>query len=582
MGLLRPTKCLSYEDTMKVTEVLKDEGIKQFIKSFKDEGDFPFKWGDEVEFMICGVVNNQVRLILGAEDIIKLNDVIESKREEIERFVAKSDINVKNNSIHEEISKKFKSNRDSVLDNVVNSENLHSQLKIMNEFYAPFNVEFASYMIEITPLKPKTDEFKVLLQVENCMLQRIKRAKILLNIVFPDSFLLLLPCFPKIGMYDSFYNTKFSKSITDFGCEKIRRNNNYLIKNDSMWDNEKYTNSSNSITNIQANEKNFSIKETDKSFFENRKKNEKELEFVDEKSNWKKFSPIKKKCDVYERSKKRKDDLENMHDKIGILREKMEEKLENLSEQIKNIKKNSFSIHEENGDEDEKIENLHQTDNENIDFSDYAKHGLKLKCKSSSEESDQKELDTFYEESSIFDMKKYTNIAKKVCKRADNLSFDVTNSMIFPDNAITDHNRFRTFVKNIIHRRGRKVEGYIKVMDMKSDLSMQKNIFSSSIECCHKLLNKNFMSNSELESEALSRIAEENIPEKLNENKGVILNIDKYSDFADCENSLKDQFSCSKMILDTLKKYTENTESIENKTQSLVKRSLQKIQRHNK
>lgn len=45
------------------------------------------------------------------------------------------------------------------------------------------------------------------------------------------------------------------------------------------------------------------------------------------------------------------------------------------------------------------------------------------------------------------------------------LTDDITLSLNFPDNAITQHKRFESFTKNIRNRRGKKPEGYIEVMD---------------------------------------------------------------------------------------------------------------------
>ncbi|KAF7684403.1 Glutamate--cysteine ligase catalytic subunit [Astathelohania contejeani] len=49
--------------------------------------------------------------------------------------------------------------------------------------------------------------------------------------------------------------------------------------------------------------------------------------------------------------------------------------------------------------------------------------------------------------------------------RGKNLSYSVTQSKYFPDNAITQHPRFLSFVTNIIKRRGRTLEGYIPTIN---------------------------------------------------------------------------------------------------------------------
>lgn len=49
-------------------------------------------------------------------------------------------------------------------------------------------------------------------------------------------------------------------------------------------------------------------------------------------------------------------------------------------------------------------------------------------------------------------------------KRAQNLTYEKTESFYFPDNAINSHPRFLSFLKNISTRRGRPIEGYIATM----------------------------------------------------------------------------------------------------------------------
>lgn len=44
------------------------------------------------------------------------------------------------------------------------------------------------------------------------------------------------------------------------------------------------------------------------------------------------------------------------------------------------------------------------------------------------------------------------------------LTYDITQSSVFPDNAISRHCRFISFTENIIKRRGRPVEGYVRIM----------------------------------------------------------------------------------------------------------------------
>lgn len=53
---------------------------------------------------------------------------------------------------------------------------------------------------------------------------------------------------------------------------------------------------------------------------------------------------------------------------------------------------------------------------------------------------------------------------QKIITRAQNLTFEVSKSKCFPDNAITPHKRFFSFSTNIRARRNKSVEGYIKIM----------------------------------------------------------------------------------------------------------------------
>ncbi|KAM0673510.1 glutamate--cysteine ligase [Gurleya vavrai] len=57
---------------------------------------------------------------------------------------------------------------------------------------------------------------------------------------------------------------------------------------------------------------------------------------------------------------------------------------------------------------------------------------------------------------------------------SEELLYKVTRSLYFPDNAITKHKRFYSFVRNIINRRGRKIEGYIKIMEC--NINQEKEI----------------------------------------------------------------------------------------------------------
>ena len=51
MGLLTEGRILSWDETQKYTELIREHGVKQFIHVYnqtKDRQDDKFKWGDEV------------------------------------------------------------------------------------------------------------------------------------------------------------------------------------------------------------------------------------------------------------------------------------------------------------------------------------------------------------------------------------------------------------------------------------------------------------------------------------------------------------------------------------------------------
>ncbi|RVD93013.1 gamma-glutamylcysteine synthetase [Tubulinosema ratisbonensis] len=57
---------------------------------------------------------------------------------------------------------------------------------------------------------------------------------------------------------------------------------------------------------------------------------------------------------------------------------------------------------------------------------------------------------------------------QKIITRGSNLTYEITQSESFPDNAITPHKRFYSFTKNIRNRRKKKIEGYVKIMTDKN------------------------------------------------------------------------------------------------------------------
>ncbi|KCZ76557.1 hypothetical protein H311_02441, partial [Anncaliia algerae PRA109] len=60
--------------------------------------------------------------------------------------------------------------------------------------------------------------------------------------------------------------------------------------------------------------------------------------------------------------------------------------------------------------------------------------------------------------------KKDCNCLQTILERGNNILFDITKSKHFSDNLITPHRRFFSFVENIRNRRGKKIEGYVRIM----------------------------------------------------------------------------------------------------------------------
>ncbi|EPR79119.1 gamma-glutamylcysteine synthetase [Spraguea lophii 42_110] len=71
-------------------------------------------------------------------------------------------------------------------------------------------------------------------------------------------------------------------------------------------------------------------------------------------------------------------------------------------------------------------------------------------------------------EDNIICMKRCNYMDYNFWDRGLNLKYEETNSLTFPDNAITDHSRFFSFTKNFINRRGKNIEGYIKIFQDKN------------------------------------------------------------------------------------------------------------------
>lgn len=74
MGLLSQGKPLDWDETKKYAKYVQERGIAQFINIYnesKERADGPFKWGDEVEYILVKFdrKNKIARVSLKAEEV---------------------------------------------------------------------------------------------------------------------------------------------------------------------------------------------------------------------------------------------------------------------------------------------------------------------------------------------------------------------------------------------------------------------------------------------------------------------------------------------------------------------------------
>ena len=95
---------LKYEKYVHLVPKIKKQGLEQFVHNYKrmqNKGDYPFKWGDEVEQFIVRVddENKTVRLALKGtevlEKLVKLNQTLDAEssidwKPEVGEFMAES------------------------------------------------------------------------------------------------------------------------------------------------------------------------------------------------------------------------------------------------------------------------------------------------------------------------------------------------------------------------------------------------------------------------------------------------------------------------------------------------------------
>lgn len=145
MGILVVGTPLSWEDTKKNADYVREHGIEQLIhiyNQYKDRCCDTLKWGDEVEYMICrkNSEGNKIQLVLKGERIFEELDVEQD-----------------------------------------------------DELWRP---EYASYMLEGTPGQPYGGTLMDLLKVERSMIRRRKQVEAKLR---DDELLVSYSTFPRLG-----------------------------------------------------------------------------------------------------------------------------------------------------------------------------------------------------------------------------------------------------------------------------------------------------------------------------------------------------------------------------------------------
>ena len=161
MGLLTAGKPLTWEESLKYLQYVKDHGIKQFIniwREYKDIDDYPAKWGDEIEYILLHIPENDpngVQLSLRSKEI-----------------------------------------QDDTTEHMSNLKTISNKTVTIDE-QCIVHPEYGSFMIETTPLRPYNTTGKDLLIVESNMLYRREWIEASLA---DNERLLSLPAFPTMGV----------------------------------------------------------------------------------------------------------------------------------------------------------------------------------------------------------------------------------------------------------------------------------------------------------------------------------------------------------------------------------------------
>ncbi|RNA42557.1 Glutamate--cysteine ligase catalytic subunit [Brachionus plicatilis] len=144
MGLLSSGTPLDWTETKKNSWNIRNSGIEQFIriyKKFKNSCNYPFKWGDEIEFTLVRFDHDQkkVQLLLKAEQLLE---------------------------------------------------------KLKDSNIAFFHPEYASYMVESTPIEPFSFDLNTFKYLEDNMDLRRKTIEALLD---QNEHVIFLTSFPLLG-----------------------------------------------------------------------------------------------------------------------------------------------------------------------------------------------------------------------------------------------------------------------------------------------------------------------------------------------------------------------------------------------
>ena len=149
MGLLSLGTPLDWSETKINSNLIRKNGIEQFIriyKKFKNSKNYPFKWGDEIEFSLIRFdhSNKKCQLLLKAEQLL----------DELKQFEKTDSLNI------------------------------------------TFHPEYASYMIESTPKEPFSHDLNVFKKLEENMESRRKTIEFFLE---KNEHIIPLTCFPLLG-----------------------------------------------------------------------------------------------------------------------------------------------------------------------------------------------------------------------------------------------------------------------------------------------------------------------------------------------------------------------------------------------